>query len=223
MNYEDRLVKIMTDKGVKNKDLIRACKVSNGAISQWRHGLSRPKNIFCLAKALGVDSEKLKNYLERGIPIDDDTCVQEAGGAYDANVDEIDSNLMKMVPVIDMVAAGDWRECADPYEVGGGESWEHCPVQSGENTFAVRITGESMMPRFRHGEIIFCDPSKEAFNGDFVIAKLTDENQATFKQLVIEDGKRMLKALNPNWPQQYILINGNCHIVGKIIARIERF
>lgn len=129
----------------------------------------------------------------------------------------------KKVPVIDMVAAGNWCEVADPYPVGDAESWESCPVPHGEHTFALRINGESMAPKFQHGEIIFCDPCKKAENGDFVIAKLTDENQATFKQLIIEGGQSMLKALNPAWPTPYTPINGNCHIVGKVIARLEKF
>lgn len=129
----------------------------------------------------------------------------------------------KQVPVVDMVAAGDWTETTDPYPVGDAESWELCPVPHGENTFAVRISGESMLPKFEHGEIVFCDPSTQPENKDYVIAKLTDENQATFKQLVIEDGQKMLKALNPNWPTKYVPINGNCHIVGKVIARLEKF
>lgn len=127
------------------------------------------------------------------------------------------------IPVVDMVAAGDWTETTDPYPVGDAESWELCPVPHGENTFAVRISGESMLPKFEDGEIVFCDPSRQPENKDYVIAKLTDENQATFKQLVIEGGQKMLKALNPGWPTKYVSINGNCHIVGKVIARLEKF
>lgn len=250
MEYNDRLVLLMKQKEVKNKDLMQICNVTNGAISQWRSGLSKPKDLISLSRAFDMDPDELKMYLEDGVVSVKGLGRSSSHGSRSAfsavkrqieraerakiekelsggclvsenNVEYL-ANAQK-VPVIDMVAAGDWSECVDPYPVGDAESWEICPVSHGENTFAVRINGESMEPRFKHGEIIFCDPSQQAHNGDYVIAKLSDENQATFKQLVIEDGKNMLKAANPNWPQRYIPINGNCHIVGKVIARVERF
>lgn len=227
MKYAERLVKLMDKTGVRNKDLVKICGVSNGAISQWKTGTSKPKNLLCIAKALRIEPDSLKAYLEGGnesklIYLDNMT-LNDVSASYPSNAETIPESSIKKVPLIDMVAAGDWCDVADPYPVGEAESWEPCPVPHGENTFAVRINGESMAPKFQHGEIIFCDPSVQANSGDYVIAKLTDENQATFKQLVIEDGKHMLKALNPSWPQRYIPINGNCHIVGKVIARLEKF
>lgn len=150
--------------------------------------------------------------------------VAESQGLYNQKSDdyvEIQKKT-KPVPLINMVAAGNWSEVADPYPVGEAEEWLDCPVKHGTNTFAVKINGESMLPKFQHGEIIFCDPNAHAENKDYIIAKLTDENQATFKQLVIEGGQQLLKAINPNWPVQYVPINGNCEIVGKVIARLEK-
>lgn len=217
MEYHERLIKVMKDAGVKNKDLIKPCGVTNGAISQWRRGDFKPKNLVCIAQTCGWDTQDLQRYLEDGIePI---LGVKERHGDYEVEV----LHITEKVPLIDMVAAGNWMETINPYEIGDAESWEACPVKHGKNTFAVRINGESMSPKFAHGEVIFCDPSQHPENKDFVIAKLTDENQTTFKQLVIDDGKMMLKALNPNWPTPYIPINGNCEIVGKVIARLETF
>jgi SOS-response transcriptional repressor LexA len=185
-------------------------KVSHVTIRNWESGAEIKKDNFdALAKALSVSIAWLETGTEQpGL-------VREDPNAYIIQARE--------VPLIDMVAAGDWSECVDPYPVGHGVETRLCPVRHGDNTFAVRINGESMMPRFRHGEIIFCDPGQQPNNGDFIIAKLTDDNQATFKQLIIEDGKHFLKAINPDWPNQFIEINGNCHIVGKVIAKIETF
>ena len=134
--------------------------------------------------------------------------------SYDHNA-EILSNIKK-VPIISMVAAGDWTEAYDPYAVGMGDGYEECDKCS-DNAFAVRVSGESMAPRFKSGDVLICDPNVIPENKDLVIAKLTDTNEATFKQLVIEDGHKILKALNPDWPRQYIPINGNCLIIGKVI------
>lgn len=43
---------------------------------------------------------------------------------------------------------------------------------------------------------------------------LSDTNEATFKKLVIDAGRKYLKPLNPNY--RTIEINGNCEIVGVV-------
>lgn len=80
-----------------------------------------------------------------------------------------------------------------------------------------------MRPRFNEGDHIFVDPEAQPENGSYVVARLEDENQATFKQLILDGNKKHLKALNPDWPTKFIEINGNCTIVGKIIYKGEKF
>ena len=62
------------------------------------------------------------------------------------------------------------------------------------------------------GTYVLFDTGREALNGNLVIAKLEDYNEATFKKYVIDGGQKFLKGLNPNWP--LISINGNCRIIG---------
>ena len=56
-----------------------------------------------------------------------------------------------------------------------------------------------------------------------VVVKLDDEQQATFKQLIIEGDQKFLKPLNPNWPEPIIKINGNATICGVVIGKYEVF
>ncbi|VDG84201.1 phage repressor [Shigella dysenteriae] len=44
-----------------------------------------------------------------------------------------------------------------------------------------------------------------------------DSGETTFKRLIEDGTQRYLKALNPNWPEPYIKINGNCSIIGTVI------
>lgn len=59
------------------------------------------------------------------------------------------------------------------------------------------------------------DTGREPVNGSLVIAKLVDDNEATFKKLIIEGSTKYLKGLNPAWP--LTPINGNCKIIGVAI------
>ena len=131
-----------------------------------------------------------------------------------------------MVPVISWVAAGLWTPITDqsiePLE------WMPCPVKHGNGTYALIVRGQSMYNpigerSFKDGDIIFVDPTIDAQNKDFVIARLDNESEATFKQLVVEDGQKMLMAINPDWKPKFISINGNASMLGVVIGKVERW
>ncbi|WP_405118777.1 LexA family protein [Pseudomonas leptonychotis] len=143
----------------------------------------------------------------------------------DPNVGE-DIRIKGLIPVISWVQAGSWCEVSDIYAVGDAEQWLPCPVTHGPRTYAVRIRGESMYNpherwSFRDGDIIFVDPDRDAIHRSLVVAKLTDTQEATFKQLIIEGEQKYLKALNPSWPEQIMRINGNAEFCGVAIAKHE--
>lgn len=73
-----------------------------------------------------------------------------------------------------------------------------------------------MAPKFDERDVGFVDLEAKYFLGLHVVISLND-NQASFKQFIIENGYKFLKAANPNWPVQLIPINGDCTLVGKII------
>ena len=74
-----------------------------------------------------------------------------------------------------------------------------------------------MAPKFDERDVGFVDLEAKYFLGLYLVIRLDNDNQATFKQLIIENGHKFLKAANPNWPEQLIPINGNCTLVGKVI------
>ncbi|BEM54492.1 S24 family peptidase [Serratia marcescens] len=124
---------------------------------------------------------------------------------------------IKLVPVISWVQAGAWTEIAFS-EVDLIQT-EHypCPVACGERTYILRVVGDSMSPEYSPGDLIFVDPDVTPWNGDDVIALMSDFGETTFKRFIEEGSERMLKALNPDWPERYIPINSNCHIIGTVI------
>ena len=126
-------------------------------------------------------------------------------------------DIRGFVPLISWVAAGAWSAVEDPYEVGDAEKWVPCPVSHGNHTFVLRVRGISMEPEYRDGDWIFVDPDRPAGNGDHVVVRMEDDQEATFKKLVIEGDRRYLVALNPAWPDKVIEINGNATIVGTVI------
>lgn len=129
--------------------------------------------------------------------------------------------IHQYVPEINWVQAGDWTITED--DTGDGPM-HPCPVKCSNLTFALRIKGDSMEPRFEEGDLIFIDPEQlDPSSGKFIVAQMEGNSEATFKQLQITDGQKMLKALNPDYPpdMRYVKINGNCRIVGTVVSHVK--
>ncbi|WGI23659.1 S24 family peptidase [Halomonas alkaliantarctica] len=153
-------------------------------------------------------------WLDQESPNTKDSQLSPAGGIE--NID-IAPTMAGMSPEIGWAQAGAWTEVCD-IEINP-EKYHPRPSNASPNTFVLRVVGESMLPEYTPGTLIFVDPEKVAENGKDVIAVMTETNEATFKRYIEEPGHgKMLKALNPNWHEPYVKINGNCRVIGVIVA-----
>lgn len=64
--------------------------------------------------------------------------------------------------------------------------------------YALRVIGDSMAPEFLDGHIIIVDPAMPPQHGAYVV--IDYQGETTFRQLVIEGGKKFIKALNDVYP-----------------------
>lgn len=122
-------------------------------------------------------------------------------------------------PLISWVSAGSWLEAVEPYRKEEIDIWPATTVDASENSFWLRVKGDSMTSPIGftvpEGMIILVDPEREPISGKLVVAKLESDNEATFKQYMIDAGRKYLKALNPQHP--LTIINGNCKIIGVVV------
>ena len=77
-------------------------------------------------------------------------------------------------------------------------------VWAGEHGFWLRVVGSSMTSlagnSFPEGFLILVAPEIEPRSGQFVVARMIDSNEATFKQFIRDAGEYYLKPLNPAFP-----------------------
>lgn len=188
-----------------------------------------------LATIIGSDVGNISR-LERGEQGYSQAILEKIAGALEVRVADLfasEENVESLatrgaVPLISWIRAGQWADVADPYAVGDAEDWKSCPVRHGDRTFALKIKGFSMSnpggkPSFEEGDIIFVDPDREPTHRSLVIVRLDDQNEATFKRLIIDGESKYLEALNPSWPDRIIKVNGNATYCGVVIARMESY
>ena len=218
---------------MKNKDIRRA-----NLIMLIEEGQAAGKNQREWADSLGLDPAYVSQIKNEVRDMGDEFAakLEKSLGKRTGWMDELQTPLQpslrlsdhnvgsapevrRLIPLISWVQAGNWCETVDNFSAGDAEEWLPTPSRCGPRTFALRVQGASMEPRYHNGDIIFVDPDAQEVNGSRVVVRLDNEKEATFKQLVIEGSRRYLKALNPAWPDQIIKINGDATICGVVIGK----
>ncbi len=100
------------------------------------------------------------------------------------NVEQVATNA---VPVINRVSAGYPRDFTDlSYPKGVADDYVGCPDVHDKDAFAARVHGDSMMPKYREGDIVIFSPAAEPKNGDDCFVRF-DDSQTTFKRVFFEN------------------------------------
>ncbi|WP_323116263.1 LexA family protein, partial [Klebsiella variicola] len=128
-------------------------------------------------------------------------------------------------PLISWVSAGNWCEALEPYHRKSIDKWYETTVHCSEDSFWLEVKGDSMTApsglSIPEGMVILVDPEVEPSSGKLVVAKIDTDNEATFKQYIVDAGNHYLKPLNPQY--RMTAINGNCRIIGVVVdAKIAR-
>jgi SOS-response transcriptional repressor LexA len=184
------------DPSLTQESLAFACKwKTQGAVSQYLLG-KIPLNLRALlkfSKALDAAPANISPTLAKQIHeiatrsskdygAEPGTIYQAAQErlSYDKNVLAARSEV-RPIPVISAIQAGKLTEITDAYPAGAGFDIEYTSEEVSRWTFALEITGTSMLPEFRAGDRVIIDPELAPNPGDYVVAKNTSE-EATFKK-----------------------------------------
>jgi SOS-response transcriptional repressor LexA len=105
----------------------------------------------------------------------------------------------QVVPIINSVANGYPRRFPNlAYPANIAEEYLRCPDVHDEHAFAVRVTGDSMAPRYHEGDIVIFSPSRQARGGDDCFVRFADDEGTTFKRFYLDEaGGEPLIRLQP--------------------------
>lgn len=217
MERYERIAKAIAASGKRKSEIALACGVSASAVTQWVSGESKsmkPENIYALAKATGFQAKWLA--IGEG---------PEKELASESNVQPVaQPTLMYRYPLISWVAAGAWAEAVEPFPPGFSDRYEVSDYEAKGPAFWLEVKGDSMTspvgPSIAEGTLILVDTEADAFHGKLVIAKLGDSNEATFKKLVEDGGRKYLKPLNPAYPTE--VCTEDCRILGVVVRALQK-
>ncbi len=141
------------------------------------------------------------------------------------------SNLLSTknpAPVISWAAAGSWSDSTAIEWLDEDTEYLPRPANLSAQGFCLKVRGVSMLPEFRPGEVIFVEPNIgfwDLKNGDLVVVRENNNQEATFKQLIIGDTSddMYLKPLNPDWHEQKMIPKSDWELVGKVVGKWVRY
>ncbi|WP_020179974.1 helix-turn-helix transcriptional regulator [Methylopila sp. M107] len=111
--------------------------------------------------------------------------------------------VRKTVPLIGLAQAGD----GGYFDDGGfpkGQGWDEIafPDVDREHAYALEISGDSMSPVFRDGDVVLVAPGAPVRRGDRVVVKTT-EGEVLAKELARKTAKQVeLRSLNAEHPDR---------------------
>ncbi len=121
------------------------------------------------------------------------------------------------IPLIGMAQAGTGGYFTDGgYPVGGGWDEVNFPNLADDHSYALEISGESMMPVYRDGDTIIVSPGAALRRGDRVVVK-TIEGEVMAKELKRRTARTVeLRSLNPEHEDR-VLPNEQVSWIARIV------
>jgi phage repressor protein C with HTH and peptisase S24 domain len=168
-----------------------------------RHGHDRrPRwpSTESIAKVLAATGETLENF------------VALAGGRERARArrgrpDEAFRSTFRPVPLLGLAQAG----AGGFFDDGGfpaGQGWDEIafPGLKDDSAYALQVSGDSMLPIYRDGDVIIVSPSARIRKGDRVVVK-TSDGEVMAKILKRQSTTEMeLASFNPTHPDRIVAL-----------------
>ena len=166
-----QLKQIRAQRGLSQEQLAKAIGVSRSTIAMWETGGSQPdaQMLLKLSSLVGVSIDVL------------------LGNS---------AQVPHKVNVYGDIPAGVPVEAIE--DVLGQIEVEADTLRDGYDYFALRLKGDSMVPEYRHGDVVLFRKSPSARAGEDVAAMI-GEQDATFKRFTRSDTGIVLRPLNPDY------------------------
>ncbi len=125
-----------------------------------------------------------------------------------ALISETARPITQGLPLIGFAEAG----ARGYFDDGGfpvGKGWDEVdvPALKDEHAYALKVSGDSMLPAYRKGDVIVVSPSAPVRRGDRVVVKTTD-GEVMVKQLGRKTAKTIeLQSFNPSHPDRTLAMS----------------
>lgn len=226
-NLGEKLVRLRRRLGLSQKELAgrldsMGVAVTNQAVSKWEKGLTQPNasQFLTLCRALEVESISMEfsgeeGGLMRGLNAEGARRVCEyadilrASGMFSAR----EAVKKRVLPLYSMAVSAGTGQFLDSSDYTTAEVGEDVPESA---DFGVRISGNSMSPRYEDGQNVWIR-SQQTLNPGETGVFLYD-GCAYIKRLVSRDGRIYLHSENPDYADIEVSEYGCLRVLGRAVT-----
>ena len=237
MNWLENIKRIKKQKNLTNESLSELSGISLGTLNKLLSGATEdPKlsTLLALKKALGVTMDELLG--TSGAPTIDSALTEKYFALDRAGRETVDYIInkeharvvrereqkpytlenpqvrrLKLFSTAASAGTGTYLSDSDATEISVFSN----PVTDSAD-FAVRVAGDSMMPRYHDGDILLVEQASRVDEGELGIFLLGGE--AFFKKF---GGDRLI-SLNPEYKDIPITVYDDVHCFGRVIGRLRK-
>jgi repressor LexA len=164
---------------------------ANSIANGLTNGQANGSSAVSLVETKSKRSKSKSGEIATSVPLDDlylSGMLRQFVDRSAGNVEMIPTNA---VPVINRVSAGYPKDFTDlNYPRGVADTYLSCPDVSDPDAFAARVFGDSMVPKYREGDIVIFSPKAAVKNGDDAFIRFADGNETTFKRVFYENDEK---------------------------------
>lgn len=185
--FWENFIRLCNERNTKPNNVAKALGIPSGSVTDWKNGRTpRSTTAQKLADYFGVSVDYLLGETNFRSRFADAEFSSELFGA-----DQRKRGVK--VPVFGNVAAGIPIEAIENIE-----DYEEIPEEMARDGeyFALRIKGDSMMPRILEGDVIIVRKQPAVESGDLAVV-LVNGSDATCKKVVIGKSELSLISFNP--------------------------
>ena len=230
MELCDILRHLRTERGWSQAELgqkleAMGCGTSQKAVSRWERGSSEPNirqfvalcelydlrdvpAVFCSRRPAretlnAAGQKRVLEYIR----------LLEQDAEFSLHPRERRSAALRTIPLYDLPVSAGTGQFLDSSDYTLLEADGSVPLSA---TFAVRVRGDSMLPRFADRQIVYVKQQQTLQPGEIGIFVL--EGDAYCKQLAVEEDGAFLISLNPAYPPIPVREFSELRILGKVVA-----
>jgi len=223
----ERLAEIRRERGVSQKDLALklaalGVNVTNQAISKWEKGATQPNadQFLAICRALEIDNIS-ESFMEgqRGIfhelnsegirKVYEYAHLLRASGLY---APEMKAAEPRIIPLYSMAVSAGTGQFLEGEDYENIEVFDDAPP---ETDYAVRISGDSMEPRFQNGQTVWVKRQETLEGGQIGI--FFHDGNAYLKKLSVSASGVRLVSLNSQYEDIKISGEDELRVLGRVL------
>ena len=164
--------KLRTKKNITQVELAKKLNVTQTTISKWEKGKSIP-DIMRLKTLSDFYGVQIECFLDKEMPLV--------------------AKMENAIPVLGRIPAGIPIEMIE--DVLDYEELKPEMLIGNKKYFALKVKGDSMMPKFQEGDVLIVRQQDDCENGAYAIVAVNG-NDATFKKVIKRENGIILQPLN---------------------------